>query len=350
MGALKPNASILIVLMGSLGDVARGLHLARSIKTQLPESKITWLVEPASAELVKVHPSIDRIIVFERRLSWGALRAVISELRRDKFDLVLDLQRHFKSGCFSLLSGAPQRLGFNRRDAKEFNWVFNNQHIPAYGDALSKLEHYLKFAHHLGLSEQDFGSGLEQLDLAERLKKLSIEPGSPYLFIVLGSAWESKDWLPSGYTALLDRLCASLRYPLFLVGGPGHRNLGAELQQRSGSDLVRSIAGETSLLDLIALIRYARAGVGPDSGPGHLASALRVPYVSLFGATSPARTAPWGQANLVVRSSIGCSPCGFRKCPGLNRLCMRLISAESVMLKIAEALDQGPIGHSQGQL
>jgi len=123
---LSSTPSILIILMGSLGDVARGLCLVSHIKNHLPESRITWLVEPMSAELVGLHPLIEKIIIFNRPKIILGVWSVYKALSQEYFDITLDLQRHLKSGFFSFLSKAKRRIGFNRYNAKELNWIFNN--------------------------------------------------------------------------------------------------------------------------------------------------------------------------------------------------------------------------------
>jgi ADP-heptose:LPS heptosyltransferase len=97
--------------------------------------------------------------------------------------------------------------------------------------------------------------------------------------------------------------------------------------------------GETSILELVAVLKAAVAGVGPDSGPGHLAAAVGTPYVSLFGPTSPMRAAPYNCEHLVVQSGISCVSCYKKKCPDLDRLCMRRISVEAVQEKLFVALE-----------
>ena len=93
-----------------------------------------WSIEPASLPLVQGHPAIDEVIVFDRQRGWKAFWPFLAKIRARKFDLVLDLQRHLKSGIVSWWSGAPQRIGFSRTDTKELNWIFNNMHIEALGD------------------------------------------------------------------------------------------------------------------------------------------------------------------------------------------------------------------------
>ena len=136
--------SILIILMGSLGDVARGLCLVSHIKDHLPDSRVSWLIEARRIDLVNFHPQLDKIIVFDRSKGAAGVWDLYQALRREHFDVTLDLQRIFKSGLFSLLSGARRRIGFHRRNSKEFNWLFNNEYIPYFRENLSKLDHYLK--------------------------------------------------------------------------------------------------------------------------------------------------------------------------------------------------------------
>ncbi|MCP4370873.1 MAG: glycosyltransferase family 9 protein, partial [Deltaproteobacteria bacterium] len=165
---LHKSPSILIILMGALGDVVRGLGLVSHIKNYLPKSQISWIVEPAWSELVDFHPQINKMIVFNRPKNLLGVLNLYKVLAREHFDIVFDLQRHFKSGFFSLLSGAKRRIGFNRNNAKELNWIFNNEHIEDVGDELllPKWRHYLKFTEYIGLPEPAFiDFGFASLDV-----------------------------------------------------------------------------------------------------------------------------------------------------------------------------------------
>ena len=149
-----PNSDpkrILLILHGSIGDVTRALPLATVLRKGFPQSYIAWSVEPASRPLLEHNSAIDDLIVFDRASGWRALGPFLKQIREKHFDLVLDLQRILKSGLISWATGAPRRLGFNRLDAKEFNWVFNNLHIEPFGESIPKIEHYFKFTDALGL-------------------------------------------------------------------------------------------------------------------------------------------------------------------------------------------------------
>jgi lipopolysaccharide heptosyltransferase II len=340
-----PHPSILIILMGSLGDVVRGLSLVSHIKNHLPESRVTWLVEPKWTELVGFHPQIDRMIVFNRHMGVQALWNLYKHLAQEHFDITLDLQRHLKSGFFSLLSRAKRRVGFNRRNAKEFNWLFNNEQIDYFSDELPKLHHYLKFTEYLGLPEPaSLEFGFSSLDSKALAPSIVTEISDPFIAVVMGSSWESKDWLFEGYCGLVKNILSSGKRKVVLLGDRSKVIPALRLSEKIGSSELINLVGKTSLLELVAVLKAAAVGVGPDSGPGHLAAAVGTPYVSLFGPTSPSRTAPYGSEHLVIQSEVACAPCYKKECPGLDRLCMRLLSVEAVQEKVSEALAMRGIG------
>ena len=332
--------SILIILMGSLGDVVRGLCLVVHIKSGIPDSRVTWLIEPKWAELVGVHPQIDRVIVFNRPKGVPAVWDLYKNLAKEHFDITLDLQRHLKSGFFSLLSGAKTRVGFHRRNAKEFNWLFNNEQIDYSSDELPKWRHYLKFTEYLGLSKpSSVEFGFSSLDLESTTPSVLSEMRDPLVAVVMGSSWESKDWFLDQYRQLVTDILSYGNRHVILVGDRSMATAARTLSEEINSSRMIDMVGKTSLLELVAVLKAAAIGVGPDSGPGHLAAAVGTPYVSLFGPTSPERTAPYGCENLVVQSRVSCAPCYKRRCPGLGRLCMRLVSVEAVHNKLSEGLE-----------
>ena len=336
---LPPDASILIILMGSLGDVVRGLCLVSHIKNNLPESRVTWLIEPKWAELVSIHPQIDKVILFDRPRGVPAVWNLYKDLAQEHFDITLDLQRHFKSGFFSLLSRTKRRVGFNRRNAKEFNWLFNNEQIDYFSDELPKLRHYLEFTQYLGLSEPtSLEFGFSSLDSKSVAPSIVAELKGPFIAVVMGSSWESKDWFPDEYYRLVKNILSSGKRQVVLLGDNSVSANALTLSEKISSSGLINLVGKTSLLELVAVLKTAAVAVGPDSGAGHLAAAVGTPYVSLFGPTSPRRTAPYGSEHLVVQSKASCAPCYKKKCPGLGRLCMRLLSVETVEEKLSEAL------------
>jgi len=331
--------------MGSLGDVVRGLCLVEHIKSHWPDCTITWLVEPQWADLVGFHPKLDRTIIFKRAWRIAPIWDLYKQLRQEHFDIALDLQRILKSGFFSMLSNAKRRVGFHRRNAKELNWLFNNEHIDCFSDELPKLDHYLKFAQYLGLPEPstlDFG--FSTLDVQNSKPAAVAKARNPYIAVVMGSSWESKDWFPEAYSQLALNLLEKHNFSIVLLGDRSQIEAAEHLSQTTNTPDIINVVGGTTLLELAAVLKGAVLGVGPDSGPGHLAAAVGTPFVTLFGPTTPARTAPYGSENLVVHSEIGCAPCYKKQCPENTKQCMRNIEVDAVIEKIIQALEDRGIG------
>src|SRR6266849_5660301 len=136
---------ILIVLLGAIGDVTRALPLAMRVRAAYPQARIAWAVE-AAAPLLEHHPAVDEPLVFARAGGAPAFVRFLRQVRARDFDLVLDLQRHLKSGLVSAASRASVRIGFHRRNAKELNWLFNTHVIEPVDERGWKLEQYQCFA------------------------------------------------------------------------------------------------------------------------------------------------------------------------------------------------------------
>lgn len=328
---------ILIVLHGSIGDVTRALPLANRVRRGYPEAKIAWAIEPPALPLVERHPAVDEVIVFDRRRWWKSFLPFLRRIRSERFDLVLDLQRHFKSGLISRWSGAGARLGFHPRDAKEFNWLFNNRYIPATGDGVSKLSHFLKFAEVLGLDPQpvEYRVGLTEEEQAQVQRILQGVEGNFAAFFV-GSSWESKRWFPAATARLAAEVRKRYGLDIVVLGGEEDIAFAAEME-RVGALRFTNCVGRTSLRESIGVLARAKVAVGPDTGLMHLSAAVGTPVISLWGATSPARTGPFGYEDLVVTGKAACSPCYLRRCP-IGRVCMRSIDVEAVAANIGEGL------------
>lgn len=325
-------ARILIVLLGAIGDVTRALPLLMRVRRGYPQAQITWAVEPAAATLVQKHPALDRVIVFDRPGGAPAFLRFLREVRAVRADLALDLQRHLKSGVVSWMSGAPRRLGFHRHNSREGNWLLNTDAIEPLPHFSSKLQQMLVFADWLGLeaSPVDFGLHLDD-DEEREVEALLADVRQPFLAAFVGSSCESRLWF-SDRTARIIEAMAARGLSSVLVGGPGDADFAAAVERAAGVRVV-NLAGRTSLRHLVGVFRRATVVFGPDSGPMHIAAATGKPVVSLWGATSARRSAPWGSESHAIEGSAPCSPCYLKRCP-IDRLCMENITVEAVLEKM----------------
>ena len=341
---LHGRESMLIILMGSLGDLVRGFCLPGLIKKQHPGVHISWLVEPRWKDLVVHHEQIDAMLVFDRPQGLKALPALRRMLRQRPFDITLDLQRHFKSGLFSLLSGSPHRLGFHPRNAKEFNWLFNSTHIAYFGEDKAKLAHYLQFAAAMGIDTTGpLNFGLGAIAGPKSAQRTGYDLPCPYVAVVLGSSWVTKNWHEDGYRLLVTHILRHMPFGIALVGDKSQMPMARRICTEIDDDRLVDLTGRTSLTELTAILSRAAAGIGPDSGPGHLAAAVGTPYVALFGPTPPGRVVPYRCEHLAVVTDAACAACYRKQCPLPECTCMHAITPAMVISKLQKALDGRPV-------
>src|SRR6266849_2849790 len=208
---------VLIVLLGAIGDVVRALPLLGRIRRAWPDAHISWAVEPKSGPLLEGHPWLNQVIVYDRTHAPWTFIPFLNRIRAGRFDLVLDLQRHLKSGLASRVSGAP--------DSKEFNHLFSNHHIPAQPNMRLKLLQYQAFGDALEIPPApiEFGLGPSNQE-RERARAMLADAPRPILAVILGSSWPSRIYFPESTAAVISDLArTSADSPALvpvLLGGP----------------------------------------------------------------------------------------------------------------------------------
>jgi heptosyltransferase I len=338
----SPPRRILIVLLGAIGDVVRALPLLGRLRKAYPDAHIAWAVEPKSEPILRSHPWLDEIIVHNRsRAPFGFIPFLI-KVRAGRFDLVLDLQRHLKSGITALASGAADRIGFASGNAKEFNPIFSTRRIAPQPAMRLKLMQYQAFGDALGIAPAPIEFGLTISDgEMDRAKSMLAGFSAPRLAVILGSSWPSRVYFPELIAATIRALSVAANggpalFPV-LIGGPEEASLAAQVVRDLEGTPVLNLAGRSTLRDLIGIFPQCAAAFAPDSGPMHIAAAVGCPVVSIWGATAPERSAPWGFADFALRGEIPCHPCYLRECP-IGRECMRRIRPEDIAAAVRRAL------------
>jgi heptosyltransferase-2 len=286
------------------------------------------------ADLYARESSIDRVIPYPAQKSLGGKRAFAAELRRQHFDAAILLQNAFDAALLAWLAGIPERIGY-KRDSRGL-LLTQAIRVPEPGD-IPRHErfYYLELLRRAGMFEHFPDTGairLEGIDQAraagrEHLARLGI--GGSAVGVSPGAAYgNAKRWLPDRFAAAAQSLAPSA---VLLFGSAGERELCetvAGFLRRGGTD-VRNLAGETTLREFIDLTAACRLFLTNDSGAMHVASALGVPTVAVFGATDDTTTGPTGPLARVVREHAECSPCLLRECP-IDHRCMTAVSSERV--------------------
>jgi heptosyltransferase-1 len=337
-----PPRRILIILLGAIGDVVRALPLLGRLRKAHPRAHIAWAVEPKSAPVLEGHPWLDEMIVYNRRRAPFSFAPFLYHVRAGHFDLVLDLQRHLKSGITSYVSGARDRIGFSAANTKEFNHWFSSRGVAAQPNMRLKLLQYQAFGDALGIPAAPIEFGLEPsaADLA-RVRQLIGKGEQPLLGVILGSSWESRIYFAEPTAQVITELFRRDGLTPILLGAPSERKLANEVRGHLGKLKPIDLVGRTSLKDLPGIFRSCRAAFGPDCGPMHIAAAVGCPIVSLWGATAPERSAPWGYADLAIKAAIPCHPCYLRRCP-IGRECMHRIEPAEVVAAVQRGIAAAP--------
>ena len=328
---------VLIVLPGAIGDVVRALPLLGRIRRGRPDARIGWVVEPPSAPLLAAHPWLDEALVFRRREGLRAIPPIVRQLRAGGWEIALDLGRGLKSALLARATRAPVRIAFARADAREGGWLLATRCLPAQGIDRPKLEQFLAFADALDLPAAPIAFGLEPSgEEAAQAEALLAGLRRPVVAACVGSSCPARRWFPEPTAAVLSGLAERLRGSAVLVGTGADAAFGAAVA-RVARGPVRDLIGRTSLRQLVAVLGRCVLAFGPDSGSLHVAAAVGTPVVSLWGATSAQRSAPFGWERLALQGVAPCAPCFLRECP-IGRVCMETITAELVLEKAREVL------------
>ena len=327
---------ILLIKLGSIGDVVNTLPLVNALKSGMPEVELGWLIEPKSYPIVEGHRSVDRFIIHRRSRGIRGAGDALKEIRDFKPDLVIDLQRILRSSFFALFSGCRRRLGFDWKRCKECTWLFTNEKISPGDPKAHMVFQYLEFAGYLGLADPEirFYLTISDRDREEAAKLLLQEKiGKGFVALNIGAAKPSNRWPEEQWAELAALILDRTDRAVILTGGSEDSGRGSSIISLVGNeDRLLDFTGRTSLKQLGGLLLSADTVVTGDTGPMHIASALGVRTIGLFGPADPGRTGPFNHLNLVVRSGVSCAPCGRRTCPDLK--CMEEISAETVYMKI----------------
>ncbi|MFN2604353.1 MAG: glycosyltransferase family 9 protein [Gemmatimonadaceae bacterium] len=284
---------VCIVMMSAVGDSVHVLPVINAIKRERPSSRITWVLQPGPASLVRGHPAVDDIIVFDRTRGVAAFVDVRRELSRRQFDLLIDLQVYLKAGIVTALSRAPVRLGFDRARARDVNWLFTNRRIPA-----SPMKHvqdqYFEFLSEIGISPEPIEWNLGPwTDEREWQRSWVAGVNRPYAVIVVATSKPDKDWIPERWAAVCDLLENQYGLRAVLVGGDSIREKEAAERISNGAHKAPVNALGCGLRKLVSIIDGSALVLSPDTGPLHISVALDRPVISLIGYSDPRRTGPY---------------------------------------------------------
>jgi len=297
---LPPSARVCLVMMSAIGDSVHALPVVTALKRHDPTLHLTWILQPGPASLVRGHPDVDEIILFERKRGMGAYADIRRKLAGLAFDLVIDLQVYFKASIVTALAKAPVKLGFDRARARDMNWLVTTHRIPPHPPQHVQ-DQYFEFLRYLGVDPEPvawkLGPWAEEAELQHRaLEGLP----RPLVAFAIGSSEASREWLPERWAALADALSEEFGLAPVLVGGRSERELAAEQAIRAAARVPVASTLGSSLREMVAVIDDAALVVSLNSAPLHIAVALGRPVIGLMAHRNPRRTGPYRFQELMV--------------------------------------------------
>jgi heptosyltransferase-1 len=318
---------VLVIRLGAIGDVVNALVFASALKEHAPRTHLAWVVHDLARPLVEGHPLVDRVHVWSRASGLSGLARLVRELKRERYELAVDLQRIAKSALLARFSGAPRVLGFDRRRAKELSWLWTRERIRPGDPGAHMIEQYLEVARHLEIPRpRTLHRWPVDPAAASFAEGLLAELGAAPIVINIGASKPANRWEPARFGALAAALARELCVPVCLTGGPDDLAAArAAIDAAGAAGGIRDLVGKTSLRELAELCGRARLFIGCDTGPMHLAAARGAPVIALFGPSDPRRTGPHDAGvagHVVLRTPPACAPCGRRTCNQPRHACL----------------------------
>jgi heptosyltransferase-2 len=327
---------ILIRAVNWIGDAVMTTPAISVIREHFRHAEITILANSSVSQLFLHHPGVDSIITFDRQGKHhgvaGRLR-LANELRKHAFDLAIILPNSFDSALVPCLAGIRTRIG-KCSDGRTL--LLSGRYNAEKGStSCHEVEYYLNLMKFFGITgscnqphlfitaeEENRASlllaehGIQSNDFV-----LGINPGASY-----GSA---KRWYPDRFAGVARHLAAEWSAKIVIFGGPGENAIAKDIEGLLNG-IALNLAGQTTVRELMALIKRCNFFITNDSGPMHIAAAFGVPLAAVFGSTDHTGTSPYSDQAVVVRKATDCAPCKLRECPTDHR-CMTAVTVEDVV-------------------
>jgi len=327
---MKP-AKFLIIQTAFIGDVILATPVIESIHQSLPEASIDFLLRKGNEGLLKTHPFLNKVWVWEKRKQkYQNQINLIRQIRREKYDYVINLQRFFSTGVFTVLSGAKRTMGFRKNPLATF---FSQSHPHKLDPSIHEVDRNLSLL-------KEITSQTHRRPRLYPSKKdyevIACYLSNDYICIAPTSVWFTKQFPASQWIKLIHRIPETTT--IYLLGGPGDREACEALSQTVSHPYVQNLAGKLSLLQSAALMQYSRMNYVNDSAPMHMSSAMNAPTTAIFCSTVPRfGFGPLSEEAYIVQttSQLDCRPChlhGLSKCPKGHFQCALTIDVDQIPL------------------
>jgi heptosyltransferase III len=321
--------NILVIKLRYIGDVLLATPVLRALRERFPDAQLTMAVNRGTEDVLKWNPDLNEILVVERS-GLAAQFTFLQAVRRKGFDCVIDLTDGDRSAVLARCSAAPVRIGLN----EEHRWrgLLYTTVVQPGTEAMHRVEHDLEAVRPLGIQPKArplvLRTSPQDDEAAARLLK-EMTGGSAERMLQPGARYWFKAWPPDRFAELAGRLAEQHGCQILIGGDAKERDLAESIRAKSRAPVV-SLAGRLTLLQYAAVLKRCALFVGNDNGPMHMAAALGVPVVALFGPSNPAEWGPRGARTEVLYKGLDCRRCFHPTCTRGEESCMKQITVEEV--------------------
>ncbi len=325
---------ILLIQTAFTGDVVLATPVLEKLHRVFPTAEIDFLVRKGNESLLAGHPFLNKVLVFDKKN--GKLQnlwKLLFQIRKSKYDLVVNMHRFASSGMLTGFSGAKQKVGF---DKNPMSFLFTRKVIHEIGNGKHEVRRNLELIENFK-DDGDSRPKLYPSDADRKHVSYQIKLGQ-YVCMAPTSVWFTKQWSLEKWAELIKLIPPEIA--VYLLGGPGDAKVCEEIVKRSARENVANMAGKLSFLQSAALMEKASMNYVNDSAPMHFASAMNAPVTAIYCSTVPAfGFGPLSDNSKIVETKLDlkCRPCGIhghKSCPEVHFKCSLSIDPNTVLAKI----------------
>jgi len=288
----SPPASVCILRLSAIGDTCHVLPIVRTLQRAWPDTRFTWIIGRVEAKLLGHIPEIEFIVLDKKSLA-GSYRLLRQQMRGRHFDVLMHMQVALRASLLSTLVPAKIKLGFDRKRARELQWLFTSNRIRPT-ERQHVMDALFGFAEKYHVYEKLLRWDIPIPQAARDYARRVIPDDTRTLIISPCSSHRLRNWRAEYYAQIADYAISALGMRVVLCGGR------SKIEQQMGDAIVRNMSeacentiGQDTLLEFLATLERAVAIITPDSGPAHMATAVGTPVVGLYAATNPTRSGPY---------------------------------------------------------
>jgi predicted lipopolysaccharide heptosyltransferase III len=340
---------ILIVKLDHIGDVVLATPVLRALRERLPDARIDVLLLPETAPLLEGHPCVDHVLTYRSpryARSPGTAEGMrrLREIAATRYTTIVELRGDGRTLLLPFWTGARRRV--DRGTLRLF------RRLGMRSSGRHELETNLEIVRPLtgtipAPPVETRARPAAQASMQRKLEERGIEIGRPFVVIHPGAAWKPKTWPPERFGAVADWILGHYDARVLLVGGPSEREIEDAVARSIARNGAQKLAGVLSLEELMALLQRTALFIGNDSGPAHMAAAVGVATIVLFGPSDPSRFAPRSERTFVLHHPGACVPCGPAACIRPEDPCLNRNEVADVIARAREVLGAPRDAHGE---